>query len=39
MATYRQVHITFWQDPFIEDLEPMEKYFYLYLMTNSKTKY
>ena len=37
MAKYRQIHITFWQDPFIEELEPLEKYFYLYLMTNSKT--
>ena len=37
MAKYRQVHITYWQDPFIEELEPLEKYFYLYLMTNSKT--
>jgi hypothetical protein len=37
MAKYRQVHLTFWQDPFIEELEPLEKYFYLYLMTNSKT--
>jgi hypothetical protein len=38
MAVYRQVYITFWQDPFIMDLTPEEKYFYLYLMTNSKTK-
>ena len=38
MAAYRQIHITFWQDPFIEGLEPKQKYFYLYLMTNSKTK-
>ena len=37
MAKYRQVHISFWQDPFIEELEPMQKYFYLYFMTNSKT--
>lgn len=37
MAKYRQVHISFWQDPFIEELEPLQKYFYLYLMTNSKT--
>lgn len=37
MAKYRQVHISYWQDPFIEELEPMQKYFYLYLMTNSKT--
>lgn len=38
MAVYRQIQTTFWQDPFIEELEPLEKYFYLYLMTNSKTK-
>ena len=38
MATFRQIHITFWQDPFIEKLKPLQKYFYLYLMTNSKTK-
>ena len=37
MAKYRQVHITFWQDPFIEDLTALQRYFYLYLMTNSKT--
>ena len=37
MAKYRQIHISFWQDPFIEELSPMGKYFYIYLMTNSKT--
>ena len=37
MAVYRQVYITFWQDEFILELTPEEKYFYLYLMTNSKT--
>ena len=37
MAVYRQIHISFWQDPFILTLTPEEKYFYLYLMTNSKT--
>ena len=37
MAKYRQVYIDFWQDGFILDLTPEEKYFYLYLMTNSKT--
>jgi hypothetical protein len=37
MAKYRQIHLSFWQDPFIEELEPLAKYFYLYLMTNSKT--
>lgn len=37
MAVYRHVHIDFWQDGFILDLTPEEKYFYMYLMTNSKT--
>ena len=37
MAVYRNVHIEFWQDGFILDLTPEEKYFYIYLMTNSKT--
>lgn len=37
MAKYRQVHVEFWQDGFVLDLTPEEKYFYLYLMTNSKT--
>lgn len=38
MAIYRQVHISFWQDPFIEELDYKQKYFYLYLLTNSKTR-
>lgn len=37
MATYRNIHTSFWQDAFVLDLTPEEKYFYLYLMTNSKT--
>lgn len=37
MAKYRQVQVDFWQDGFILDLTPEEKYFYIYLMTNSKT--
>ena len=37
MAKFRQVHTTFWQDDFVLDLTPEEKYFYVYLMTNSKT--
>lgn len=37
MARYRQVHTEFWQDGFVLDLTPEEKYFYIYLMTNSKT--
>ncbi len=38
IAVYRQVYTTFWQDPFVLELTPEGKYFYLYLMTNSKTK-
>ncbi len=38
MAVYRQIEITFWQDRFVLDLTPEEKFFYLYLLTNSKTK-
>ncbi|WP_144505444.1 DnaD domain-containing protein [Bacillus mycoides] len=37
MAVYRNIQITFWQDSFVLDLTPEEKYFYLYLMTNNKT--
>lgn len=38
MAIYRQIHTSFWQDDFVLGLTPEEKYFYLYLLTNSKTK-
>jgi len=38
MAVYRQIQVSFWQDSFILKLTPEEKYFYLYLLTNSKTK-
>ncbi len=38
MAVYRQVHTSYWQDAFVLELTPEEKYFYLYLMTNSKTR-
>lgn len=37
MAKYRQVHVSFWQDGFVQDLSPEERYFYIYLMTNTKT--
>ena len=37
MAIYRHIHIDYWQDSFVLDLTPEEKYFYIYLMTNSKT--
>ncbi|OBR96831.1 replication initiation and membrane attachment [Clostridium ragsdalei P11] len=37
MAKYRQVHTDFWNDGFVLDLTPEEKFFYIYLMTNSNT--
>ena len=37
MVVYRHIHIDYWQDGFVLDLTPEEKYFYIYLMTNSKT--
>lgn len=37
MAVYRHIHIEYWRDGFVLDLTPEEKYFYIYLMTNSKT--
>ena len=37
VARYRQVFTEFWQDSFVIDLTPEEKFFYLYLLTNSKT--
>ena len=36
MEAYTKVERSFWQDDFILDLTPEEKYFYLYLMTNNK---
>lgn len=38
-GTYRQVYPSFWQDNFILGLTPEEKYFYLYLITNSKSSF
>jgi hypothetical protein len=38
MATYRKLHTTFWTDPFVENLTQEQKLFYLYLITNTKTK-
>lgn len=37
MAKYRQLYTDFWNDGFVLDLTPEEKYFYVYLMTNPKT--
>lgn len=38
MASYRQLQTEFWQDDFVMELTPEERYFYVYLMTNSRTK-
>jgi hypothetical protein len=38
MAVFRKIEISFWQDNFVLELTPEEKFFYLYLMTNSKTR-
>ncbi|CAG9612256.1 hypothetical protein BACCIP111899_01429 [Bacillus rhizoplanae] len=37
MAVYRNIQVNFWQDDFILDLTPEERYFYIYLLTCSKT--
>lgn len=37
MSVFRKINTSFWQDPFVLELTPEEKYFYLYLMTNTKT--
>ncbi len=38
MAIFRKVHTSFWSDPFVQSLSPEKKYFFLYLLTNEKTK-
>lgn len=38
MATFRKIHTIFWSDPFVQSLSPDRKYFYLYLLTNEKTR-
>ena len=38
MAIFRKIHISFWSDPYVQSLPPERKYFFLYLLTNEKTK-
>lgn len=38
MAIFRKLHVTFWSDPFIGGLTPEQKFFYLYLLTNERTR-
>lgn len=38
MAIYRNVHLSFWTDPKVQDdFTPEDRYFYLYLLTNPHT--
>jgi len=37
MAKYRQLYTEFWSDSFVLELTSEEKFFYLYLLTNTKT--
>lgn len=37
MATFRKVQVDYWQDDFTLHLTPEEKFFYIYLMTNTKS--
>lgn len=38
MAIFRKVHTQFWSDPFVQTLSPEKRYFFLYLLTNEKTR-
>ncbi|MBU3112671.1 DnaD domain-containing protein [Clostridium lacusfryxellense] len=37
MAKYRQIFTEFWSDSFVIDLQPDERYFYLYIISNTKS--
>jgi hypothetical protein len=38
MAIFRKVHTQIWSDPFFSELNSEKKIFYLYLLTNERTK-
>ena len=38
MAIFRKIHTSFWSDSFISDLDNDKKLFYIYLLTNERTK-
>lgn len=38
MAIFRKIHVQFWADVFIQSLTPEQKFFFLYLLTNDRTK-
>lgn len=37
MAKFRKVQTSFWDDEFVENLSPEDRYFYLFLLTNPMT--
>lgn len=38
MSVFRQIQTTYWEDVYVEDLEPEEKLLFLYLLTNTHTR-
>jgi hypothetical protein len=38
MAIFRKIYTKFWSDPYIQSLIPDNKFFFIYLLTNEKTK-
>lgn len=38
MAIFRKIHTQLWSDPFFSELDSEKKLFYIYLLTNEKTK-
>lgn len=38
MAIFRKIHTSFWSDSFVSDLDRDKKLFYIYLLTNERTK-
>ena len=38
MAIFRKIHTQIWSDPFFSDLDSEKKMFYLYILTNERTK-
>jgi hypothetical protein len=38
MAIFRKIHTQLWSDPFFSELDSEKKLFYVYLLTNEKTK-
>jgi len=38
MAIFRKIHTQIWSDPFFSELDSEKKIFYLYLLTNERTK-